>query len=476
MIGTLHTIRDACDLITSTRVNAETPIKATRNQDGRLESIGDLTVVYDSISGHRKGATLGGVAEFIEHNSFGEPVEHRITYNGLEIYSATYEWDSLSRITNRRERVLGEEGEFVYTYDGRGQLASVTVNGVATTLYTYDSNGNRTEVVTEGASVRSTYNDQDQMMQQGGAYLLCGLEGEIYEENDQSVGAIRYQYNSFGSMNAVELPDGTRVEYIFDAAGRRIARSVNGARTRKYLFDGLLHPVAELDETDTVVAQYVYADSHGAPAYISKDEGKYFIASDHLGSPRLVIQVETGEIVQQLDYDPWGVVVKDTEPGFQPFGFSGGLYDPLTRLVRCGARDYSASLGRWMQKDPRGMSSGSTNLYAYCENDPVNAVDPTGLTLSNWAKALWALYLSLQPAITPEQVESVYAKWRDQKIQAMREDEKKRKPRKKDGGGGKDDDDPPGGSCPAESPASSAEGASTGENSEGMVSWAKVGA
>ena len=69
-----------------------------------------------------------------------------------------------------------------------------------------------------------------------------------------------------------------------------------------------------------------------------------------------------------------------TFPGFQPFGFAGGLYDSHTKLVRFGFRDYDAETGRWTCKDPIGFGGGDTELYGYVGNDPVNWVDPIGLT------------------------------------------------------------------------------------------------
>ena len=84
-------------------------------------------------------------------------------------------------------------------------------------------------------------------------------------------------------------------------------------------------------------------------------------------------------MAQRLEYDAWGQVLMDTNAGFQPFGFAGGLYDPDTKLVRFGARDYDASVGRWTCKDPEIATVTAGTLYTYCQNDPVNFVDPSGL-------------------------------------------------------------------------------------------------
>jgi len=72
-------------------------------------------------------------------------------------------------------------------------------------------------------------------------------------------------------------------------------------------------------------------------------------------------------------------VLQDTNPGFQPFGFAGGLYEAATGLVRFGARDYDAESGRWTARDPIGFSGGDTNLYGYVFSDPVNWIDSNGL-------------------------------------------------------------------------------------------------
>ena len=100
---------------------------------------------------------------------------------------------------------------------------------------------------------------------------------------------------------------------------------------------------------------------------------------------RLVVDTGDGTIVQEMRYDAWGNVVLDTNPGFQPFGFAGGLYDPQTRLVRFGARDYDARIGRWMSRDPIAFPDlrpcGGSNLYLYACGAPTSDLDPSGLAV-----------------------------------------------------------------------------------------------
>jgi len=106
----------------------------------------------------------------------------------------------------------------------------------------------------------------------------------------------------------------------------------------------------------------------------------YRIISDHLGSPRLVVDAnDESVVIQRIDYDEFGRVTADSYPGFQPFGFAGGIYDPDTELVRLGARDYDAELGRWTTKDPVPFIGNGTNLYVYALNDPINNIDIFGL-------------------------------------------------------------------------------------------------
>jgi RHS repeat-associated protein len=175
----------------------------------------------------------------------------------------------------------------------------------------------------------------------------------------------------------VALPDGTDVAYALDPGLRRVARVIDGTSAGRFLWVSS-RPIAELDGSNALVSRFVYAGGT-APAYLVKGGVAHRLITDQTGSVRLVVNAATGAIVQRLDYDSFGRVVLDTNPGFQPFGFAGGLYDPATGLVRFDARDYDAVVGRWTAKDPIGFAGGDANLYRYVGNDPVNLADPSGL-------------------------------------------------------------------------------------------------
>jgi RHS repeat-associated protein len=139
-----------------------------------------------------------------------------------------------------------------------------------------------------------------------------------------------------------------------------------------------LNPIAELHDAGIGVSTFIYASRFNVPDYMIKGGNTYRIVSDYLGSPKIIIDTTTGQIVQKVKYNEFGNIESDSNPGFQPFGFAGGIYDRDTKLVRFGARDYDPEAGRWTAKDPIYFYGGDTNLYGYVQNNPVNWIDPEG--------------------------------------------------------------------------------------------------
>jgi RHS repeat-associated protein len=104
----------------------------------------------------------------------------------------------------------------------------------------------------------------------------------------------------------------------------------------------------------------------------------YYFAYDQVGSLRAVFD-NAGTAVKRVDYDSFGNILSDSNPGFTvPFGFAGGLHDRDIGLVRFGARDYDPATGKWTAKDPIDFFGGDLNIYRYVSSDPINGIDPKG--------------------------------------------------------------------------------------------------
>jgi RHS repeat-associated protein len=222
------------------------------------------------------------------------------------------------------------------------------------------------------------FDEQDRLVQQLGVQFSFNDAGQLRARTDAS-GTTHYRHDLWGRLLEVTRPDGRRIAYVHDAAGRRVARQVDGQTTHRWVWQDSLRIAAEVDATGNTVARYIHGDRPNVPEAMLKNGKTWRLVSDHLGSVRLVIDATTGQVAQRIDYDEWGQVLSDSNPGFQPFGYAGGLYDLDTGLVRFGVRDYDAATGRWTTKDPIGFEGGDSNLYGYVAGSPVSQIDPKGL-------------------------------------------------------------------------------------------------
>ena len=313
----------------------------------------------------------------VAYNAFAETSSYTAKFGATVLYKAAYTRDNVGRITSRNETIGGTTTSYTYTFDQAGRLTGVNKGSSTVATYAYDSNSNRLTATTPSGTVNGTYDAQDRLLTYGNKSFTYTANGELATKS-QGSNLTTYQYDVLGNLTGVALPNGTQVTYVVDAENNRVGKKVNGVLVAGFLYDGR-DLVAQLDVNNQLVSQFVYGSGGNGPDYMVRGGVTYRIFSDHVGSPRLVVNTSTGQIAQRMDYDEFGNVISDTSPGFQPFGFAGGLYDQHTKFVHFGARDYDASTGRWTAKDPISFSGGDTNLYGYVLNDPVNMVDPAGL-------------------------------------------------------------------------------------------------
>ncbi|WP_146083245.1 DUF6531 domain-containing protein [Rathayibacter rathayi] len=336
-----------------------------RDSTGRVTAIehprlGRASFEYDA-AGHLIASTAGGIAQTWQHRD-GFITEHS---TGTAAGTGT----SLTRVTRdedgRITRLDGPSGGVDYRYDNAQQLLE-TRTDAGTSTFGYDTGGRLTRETTPDGRT-STHN-----------------------------------YDAAGQLLATTREDGTRIEYLYDGLGRRtrVTDSDGGQRSYAWSAAGWLDAVT--DETSTTT---LHVDTLGELATINGAATWWDTASS---APALLTVGDTpilatpggvtgiGDTWTSAGWradrattaeDPWGTVGPDTglPPGLDlPAGIgltaNGGL--SIAGLEWLGHRTYDPGTRGFLTVDPLEAVTGagwSGNPYSYAGNDPLHAVDPTGL-------------------------------------------------------------------------------------------------
>jgi RHS repeat-associated protein len=381
-LGTVSNTRDADFRVSAQSVSgfsgSASSIAYSYDNDGLLSAAGAQTLTYDPTHGLLSETLLDTIRTDYTYNSYGETLSVVAKQSTTTKFSYSVTRDLLGRVATKQEVLPGPvTNNYTYTYDDAGRLTGVSKNGSPTSSYVYDSNSNLTSGTRNGAAVSATYDDQDRLTSYNGLTFTYNAAGDLASKTVTATSATTtFDYDVLGNLRSVVLPTKT-ISYAHDALGRRVTRKSGVTITARYLYDGR-RLIAEIAPAGAVAKRYVYSSRGHVPDYAIIGGSTYRLLSDQVGSVRIVVNASTGAVAQQIDYDDFGRVTNDTSPGFQNFGFAGGMYDHETGLVRFGARDYDAEVGRWTAKDPIGFNGGDSNLYGYVLNDPINLIDPAG--------------------------------------------------------------------------------------------------
>jgi RHS repeat-associated protein len=275
-----------------------------------------------------------------------------------------------------------------YSYAGTGYANPHAVTSVGGTAYTYDNNGNVTAI----GSLDYTWDWRNRLAsaeRNGGGITTYG-----YDRTGQRV------FKATGSATT-SYPN----RYY------NVASSSLSATTTKHIFapDGTLLATVEGSGVGTATTTYLHPD--------------------HLGGTNVTTD-ENGEVVQTLDYYPYGSQRIATGSFDEQRRFIGEEYDGDTEFSYLNARYYQGSRGQFMSQDPVFVNLGVDrrtqalladpqlqNAYAYSRNNPLAYRDPTGefvwvpvlltLAMANQLVYLHNTHQMIQtlnsPSATPEQ-------------------------------------------------------------------------
>ncbi len=155
---------------------------------------------------------------------------------------------------------------------------------------------------------------------------------------------------------------------------------------------------AEADDAPNITYKYI----RGRELLYRKDNSTNQIWYLYNGHGDVVeLTEEHATRLKTYDYDAFGNETLQDDPGFEiynPFLYCGEYYDEETGLIYLRARYYDPSIGRFISEDP--IQDG-TNWYAYCANNPVMFVDPSGYmatpygngnVVQNWKDTFFSTY------------------------------------------------------------------------------------
>ena len=340
---------------------------------------------------------------------------NRTTFSAVKLGSKTFTSEyhfaaggyGTGSVTNLVSSITQPGCNCGYGYDDNGNIASATLNG-KWTGYTYDALGQLTQVNDHsdtrsgenGTTWKYTYDLGGNILKKerfAYADTTTPLETVTYEYGDANwrdkltaVNGSTIRYDAIGNplndgtwtytwQNGRQLQkmqkSGVTAEFVYNADGLRVQKTVNGVAT-KYTLHGknVVHMTSGTDEL------HVFYDAQNRPAVVVYNGTAYAYVKSLQGDVVAILD-ENGNAVVSYGYDAWGAPLwctgelAETLGKVQPFRYRGYVFDEETGLYYLRSRYYNPRWGRFVNADGAIIQK---NLFAYCSNGPIVGYDPSG--------------------------------------------------------------------------------------------------
>ena len=256
---------------------------------------------------------------------------------------------------------------YEYTYDTAGNIQSKKVGSTTTNYYTYGNSAWRDLLTAYGGNT-ITYS---------GGNPTKYYDGSTFTWTQ-------------GRRLATAKVGSTNISYTYDMAGVRSSKTVGST---KYDFTTLSGLVTRQTGGGKTI-DFVY-DENNQPLAMKYNNTLYYYVLNAQGDV-IALADQNGNLIAKYSYDPWGKLLSVTPNGWldeqnayylevaeaNPLRYRGYYYDSETGFYYLQSRYYDPEIGRFINADSYASTDAtgllSTNMFAYCENDPVNRSDPSG--------------------------------------------------------------------------------------------------
>ena len=340
---------------------------------------------------------------------------NRTTFSAVKLGSKTFTSEyhfaaggyGTGSVTNLVSSITQPGCNCGYGYDDNGNIASATLNG-KWTGYTYDELGQLIQVNDHsdtcsgenGTTWKYTYDLGGNILKKerfAYADTTTPLETITYEYGDANwrdkltaVNGSTIRYDAIGNplndgtwtytwQNGRQLQkmqkSGVTAEFVYNADGLRVQKTVNGVAT-KYTLHGknVVHMTSGTDEL------HFFYDAQNRPAVVVYNGTAYAYVKSLQGDIVAILD-ENGNTAVSYGYDAWGAPLwctgelAETLGKVQPFRYRGYVFDEETGLYYLRSRYYNPRWGRFVNADGAIIQK---NLFAYCSNGPIVGYDPSG--------------------------------------------------------------------------------------------------
>ena len=301
------------------------------------------------------------------------------TSNGASLGGFAYEYDAVGRIVSRSHALGTNAFNRAYTYDDLDRLSSD--GGVS---YTYDAAGNRTTKTENGETITYSLGAGDRLASWTGGAYSYDVAGCVTRIERDGKPTLDLTWNGLYQLVSVATNGVFAEGYGYDALGRRVSTTTMDGTTR-HVYDSNWQVIADLDENGNALVSYIWGAGIDNLLAVKIGGSTYYPLTDIQGTVWGYVDTQNN-IVARWQYDAWGNVVDEeiastaTALASLRYRFQGREWSAVTGLINFRMRWYDAETGRWLSKDPIGLSGG-LNLYAFCGNNGVNHTDTLGLII-----------------------------------------------------------------------------------------------
>jgi RHS repeat-associated protein len=274
-----------------------------------------------------------------------------------------------------------------FGYDELGRLTTITTASASWTIG-YDANGNRTGVTLNGTpSSYTTSTTSNRLSSMSAPARSFGYDSAGNTTSDSTSYTSTYNLaNRLATLTKASIT----ATYSVDGLNRRVRKftSAGASSTVIFVYDQQGQLLGEYDSAGTALREYVWLGATPVamftpdPANSSNPPLTYFFHTDHLNTPRVVVDKNNALRWRWLA-EPFGTSAPENNPAglgafTQNLRFPGQYADQESGLSYNLNRDFDGSTGRYVQSDPIGLQGG-INTYQYVEANPLSYTDPTGL-------------------------------------------------------------------------------------------------